>query len=198
MSPTNYVSCILVALQAIVGLLMEACSIGLVYAKFSRATTRASSIMFSKNAIIGNRDDKKSFFFRFSDIRKHQLLEPHIRIYFATNKCTKEGEDFLNFQQMKITVGDSFIVFLSGYPTTVVHEIDEESPIYNVEDFKLGEIIVILEGIDSTTASTIQARYSYSYSDIIFNARFASMIHHRPDGVIEADFSKFDEILLNQ
>jgi len=157
MSPTNYVSCILVALQAIVGLLMEACSIGLVYAKFSRATTRASSIMFSKNAIIGNRDDKKSFFFRFSDIRKHQLLEPHIRIYFATNKCTKEGEDFLNFQQMKITVGDSFIVFLSGYPTTVVHEIDEESPIYNVEDFKLGEIIVILEGIDSTTASTIHS-----------------------------------------
>jgi len=74
MSPTNYASNMLVALQAIIGLLMEACSIGLVYSKFSRAPTRASSIMFSKKAIIANRNKKKCFFFRFSDIRKHQLV----------------------------------------------------------------------------------------------------------------------------
>jgi len=89
------------------------------------------------------------------------------------------------------------MVFLSGYPTTVVHEIDEESPIYNIENLQQGEIIVILEGIDSTTSCTIQSRYSYSYSDIVFNARFDSMIQRYKNGKIEADFSKFDNIISN-
>ncbi len=73
-SPTSYLANILVTLQAILGLVLEACCIGLVYAKFSRPTTRASALLWSKNAIIAYRDGKKSFFFRVADVRKHQLV----------------------------------------------------------------------------------------------------------------------------
>jgi hypothetical protein len=54
------------------------------------------------------------------------------------------------------------------WPTTIFHEIDEDSPMYNMnpDNFKKNcddrfEIVVVLEGIVESTGMTTQARTSY-------------------------------------
>ena len=82
---------------------------------------------------------------------------------------------------------------------TLMHPIDETSPLYNATPQTLqdwdAEIIVSLTGLDETFSQTIHARYSYIAEDIICNARFADIINRREDGNgINIDYSLFHEV----
>ena len=55
------------------------------------------------------------------------------------------------------------------------------------------EIIVLLEGIDAVTSDTIQARYSYTYDDIVWDRSFAPIVSEDDKGVIEVDYTRFHD-----
>ncbi|CAM9247273.1 unnamed protein product, partial [Phaeothamnion confervicola] len=68
--------------QACVGLLIDAALIGIIFARLSRPQTRAATVVFSKTAVI--RRVRGEFYFLFQavgDLRKHQLLDAHVRCY---------------------------------------------------------------------------------------------------------------------
>jgi len=67
------------------------------------------------------------------------------------------------------------------------------SPFANIERLKSGEIVAILEGTDSTTACSIQARYSYTFKDILYDERFVNMVERNEKGKVLVDFTKFDD-----
>lgn len=89
-------------------------------------------------------------------------------------KCiTYEGE-LLPFHQFDMDVGyDTGLdrVFVI-WPITVCHEIDENSPLYEVSKESLRtarfEIIAILEGVVESVGSTTQARTSYLPNEILW------------------------------
>jgi Inward rectifier potassium channel transmembrane domain len=58
MYPTTSYANVIFTLESLVGVFVDAATIGLVYAKFARATARAASIVFSSNCIIGTRNGK--------------------------------------------------------------------------------------------------------------------------------------------
>lgn len=76
------------------------------------------------------------------------------------------------------------------WPTTVVHKIDHNSPMYDLiikdcsqEQF---EIVVIFEGIVEATGNTTQATSSYMPSEILWGQQFESTIQFkRQTGVYE-------------
>lgn len=65
-------------------------------------------------------------------------------------------------------------------PLTVIHEIDEESPLFGIskQDLETSdfEIVIILEGLVEATAMTTQARSSYLPSEILWGHRFEPLI----------------------
>eukprot|EP00904_Undaria_pinnatifida_P013732 jgi/Undpi1/948/HiC_scaffold_10.g04412.m1 len=61
-----------------------------------------------------------------------------------------------------------------------------------IQDREL-EVVVILEGTDTSTGSTVQARHSYCWEDIRWNRTFASVVSRGEDGACEVDFSKFHD-----
>ena len=69
---------------------------------------------------------------------------------------------------------------------TVVHPLDEESPLYGYtsDDMKNAdvEIYVLMRGFDEVYANIVQQRTSYTYDEIIHNARFLPMYHESDDG----------------
>ncbi|CAB0005852.1 unnamed protein product, partial [Nesidiocoris tenuis] len=82
---------------------------------------------------------------------------------------------FLNpCRQVKADNYDSDVFLI--WPTTVVHEIDSDSPLYEVSAADMinerFEIIVILEGTTESTGQTTQARTSYVASEILWGHRF--------------------------
>ncbi|CAM9267867.1 unnamed protein product [Ectocarpus sp. 8 AP-2014] len=64
-----------------------------------------------------------------------------------------------------------------------------------IQDREL-EVVVILEGTDTSTGSTVQqARHSYCWEDILWDRTFACCVTRGEDGACEVDFSKFHDTL---
>lgn len=56
-------------------------NVGVIYCRVSRPNKRASTIVFSNTAIIKRIRGKLYLQFRVCELRKHQLVEAHIRCY---------------------------------------------------------------------------------------------------------------------
>lgn len=191
------------SLQSVVGVMIQACMVGTIFAKLSRPKKRAQTLMFTKNAVICKRDGKLCMIFRVGNMRYTSLVEAHVRAVYIGKRVTEEGE-VLPYDQteMKVGVGvkgeEDTILFL--WPTSVVHVIDEDSPFYTMtaSDFlrKRFEIIVLLEGIVEPTGTSIQARSSYMPNEIIWGYRFLNLLNYRREtNQYKIDFSAFNKII---
>jgi potassium inwardly-rectifying channel subfamily J len=138
---------------------------------------------------------------RVGDMRtKSHLLEAHIRAVFISKRTTREGE-VIKYHQQELEVGGEgekyHRVFLF-WPTVLLHQIDENSPLYNVspedltEENNSFEIIVILEGINESTGLSAQARTSYLPSEIVWGHRFKDLHRFKNDsGARVVDYALF-------
>ena len=82
---------------------------------------------------------------------------------------------------------------------TVIHPIDERSPLYGATRESLrevdGEVVVSVIGIDETFSQTIHARYSYVTDEIVWDARFADIMSVLPDGRRLVDYTRFHDVV---
>jgi hypothetical protein len=82
--------------QMMVRIVCDAGVIGVIYARLARPTTRASTILFSNNAVIRRVRGKLYFMFQLCELRKHQLVEAHVRLYVFRQDRYLEEEDTAN------------------------------------------------------------------------------------------------------
>ena len=192
MEPITLVSNILVAIEALFGLLGLAIMTGLTFAKFSRPTAR---VRFSRCAVIGPRDGKTSLVIRMANMRANRIVEAQINLTFARQEITLEGETIRRFYDLPTTRGRSPLFMLSW---TAVHPITEDSPFFGQTAESLSpnspEIVVSITGLDQTFSQTVHARHSYRPDEIVWGARFADVLKVRPDGTRYIDFAHFDDI----
>ncbi|XP_034933941.1 G protein-activated inward rectifier potassium channel 3 isoform X2 [Chelonus insularis] len=189
-----FVMCI----QSMTGVILQAFMVGIVFAKLSRPKKRTQTLLFSRNAVICQRDGQSCLMFRVGDMRKSHIIEAHVRAQMIKRKVTKEGE-VLPFFQTELKVGgdgeEDKIFFI--WPTTIVHKIDQCSPLYHLSASDMlrerFEIIVILEGVIESTGMTTQARSSYLPSEILWGHRFESVITFRKEtGEYEVNYTLFN------
>uniref|UniRef100_A0A8C2XM37 ATP-sensitive inward rectifier potassium channel 14 n=1 Tax=Cyclopterus lumpus TaxID=8103 RepID=A0A8C2XM37_CYCLU len=185
-----------VVLQCIVGCIIDAFIIGAVMAKIAKPKKRNETLVFSHHAVVALRDGKLCMMWRVGNLRKSHLVEAHVRAQLLKPRVTEEGE-FLPLDNMDINVGfDTGIdrIFLVS-PVTVVHEINDESPFFEIDrktlenDSEL-EVVVILEGMVEATAMTTQCRSSYLASEILWGHRFEPVLFERKD-CYQVDYSFF-------
>ncbi|KHN72412.1 Inward rectifier potassium channel irk-1 [Toxocara canis] len=187
-------------LQFMIGVMCQTLMAGVIFAKLARPIKRAATILFSKNAVICMRDGKLCLLFRVGDMRKSSLAEAHVRLQMIKKCITYEGE-LLPFHQFDMDVGydeglDRVFVI---WPITICHEIDENSPLYEVSKETLEtsrfEIIAILEGVVESVGSTTQARTSYLPNEILWGKRFEKLVtYQRENGEYRIDFGKFHNV----
>ena len=53
-----------------------------------------------------------------------------------------------------------------------------------------------MTGIDSTFAQTVHARTSYFADDIVWGGRFVDVTTLLPDGRLQVDYTKFNDIVV--
>lgn len=129
---------IVLTLESLVGFVMNAFLLGMMYTKCQRGSTRKYSVRFSKKVMIRQIRGQWYFLFRVCEMRTSQILEAHIRCYCLRDETEAE---MLNagravpymFQQYPMTLnhpdhelGSPMLLML---PTTVVHRIDFWSPL---------------------------------------------------------------------
>ncbi|CAG9860058.1 unnamed protein product [Phyllotreta striolata] len=188
-------------LQSIAGMIIQAFMVGIVFAKMTRPKLRTQTLQFSKHAVICQRDGHLCLMFRVGDMRKSHIIGASIRAQLIRAKTTKEGEVLTNFQtELNVNADgcDGNLFFI--WPMTIVHKIDEESPLYylTASDILLEkfEIVVILEGTIESTGQTTQARSSYLASEVLWGHRFEPVVCYNKDRQgYEVNYSKFDNTM---
>ncbi|OCT73171.1 ATP-sensitive inward rectifier potassium channel 14 [Xenopus laevis] len=185
-----------VVLQCIVGCIIDAFIIGAIMAKIAKPKKRNETLVFTENAVIALRDEKLCLMWRVANLRKSHLVEAHVRAQLLQPRVTPEGE-YLPLDHTDINVGfDSGVdrIFLVS-PVTIVHEIDEESPLYEIGKDELEaanfELVVILEGMVEATAMTTQCRSSYLPSEILWGSRFEPVLFEKRN-YYEVDYLHFN------
>ncbi|XP_031364165.1 uncharacterized protein LOC102680039 isoform X2 [Apis dorsata] len=187
-----------ICIQSMTGVILQAFMVGIVFAKLSRPKKRTQTLLFSRNAVICQRDGQPCLMFRVGDMRKSHIIEAHVRAQMIKRKVTREGE-LLPFFQTELKVGsdgeEDKILFI--WPTTIVHKIDEQSPLYHISASDMlrerFEIVVILEGVIESTGMTTQARSSYLPSEILWGHRFEHIITFKKEtGEYEVNYTLFN------
>jgi len=80
--------------QSIYGVMSSAFMAGIVFAKMTRAKQRAQTLLFSKHAVICQRDGCLSLMFRVGDMRKSHIIGAGVRAQLIRTKSTKEKGNY--------------------------------------------------------------------------------------------------------
>jgi inward rectifier potassium channel len=188
---TDYANTI-VCIQALFGLWGVAMVTGLAFARFSRPTAR---VIFSRVAVVTPFNGVSTLMYRTANQRFNQILEAQQRVTLIRDEATSEGDYMRRFYDLQLIRSQSPIFALTW---TVMHAIDENSPLYKLTAKDLVEqqveIVVTLTGLDETVSQTIHARHSFVASEVLWDMRFVDIISRTPDGKRVIDYTRFHEV----
>ncbi|MEA5616978.1 ion channel [Cronbergia sp. UHCC 0137] len=194
MYPKTTYANIIVTIEAMIGVMGIALMTGLAFARFSRPTAR---VIFSKVAVITLHDGVPTLMFRTANQRRNMILEAQMRVYLMRDEITAEGQALRRIYDLQLLRKQTPNFSLSW---TVMHAIDEFSPLYQITPellFKTHSLLIVsLSGIDETVSQVVHARHSYPAHEILWNHRFVDIMHHTPDGHRYVDYSQFHNVLI--
>lgn len=187
--------------QSIYGVMMQAFMVGIVFAKMTRPKQRTQTLLFSKHAVVCQRDGAIVLMFRVGDMRKSHIIGASVRAQLIKTRNTKEGEiNLQHLTELEIAIDDSNTNLFFIWPMIVTHRIDESSPFFKMSASDMlqerFEIVVILEGTVESTGQPTQARSSYLNMEILWGHRFVSMVEYNLDRQgYDIDYSKFNDTI---
>ncbi len=191
MSPATLYANLVMTVESSVGILVAALTTGLIFARFSRPTAR---VIFSRVAVVGPHNGKQTLTVRLANQRLNQMLSAEVVMTLVRDELTEEGMLLRRFHDVKL-VRDRSPIFAMTF--TVMHEIDEFSPLFGATAEQLAainaELVVTSSGIDETLVQPVHARTSYLPHEILWNHRFADIMGYTEDGRRAIDYSRFHD-----
>lgn len=171
-APIGTLASSIAAVESMIGLLGFAIATGLLYGRFSRPKT---SIKYSDDALIAPYKNGTAFMFRIVNERKAHMIEVEAATTLALNST--DGNGARRFFNLKLE-----LTKINFFPTswTLVHPIDEESPLWGMTEQELRianpEFIILIKAFDDTFAQTVYSRSSYKEKEIVWGAKYKSMV----------------------
>ena len=171
--PTGKVISLIASFEAFIGLLSFAVSTGLLYGRFSKPKPK---VMFSKNALITPYQDVTGLMARVANPKNNQLINVTASMMYSQieniDGNTRRKFYTLDLEMKKISL------FVTSW--TVVHPINEESPLYGLSHQDIidrnAEMILLLSAYDESHSQDLHTRTSYKADEIVPNTKFVSVI----------------------
>jgi inward rectifier potassium channel len=196
-SPEGLVTNTIASLESFFGILSFAMVTGLLYGRFTRPK---AYLLFSRNAIVAPHKGTRALMLRTATYKNNHLtdVESQLTIAFHINE---EGKRVTRFYPLSLEINKVNSLALSW---TIVHIIDEESPLYQMsyEDMKQSdiEILVFIKGFDDHFSNIVQQRSSYTFDEIVYGAKFLPMFRKSEDQqatILELDkINEFERVTL--
>ncbi len=189
-NPKSLYANLVVTAESITGLFMYAVASGLVFARSSRPSAK---IIFSNNALISPYKERTGFMFRIVNERQNQILNLEARLlvslYERDGHMKRRRFYELNLERRQ--------VLFFPLHWTIVHPIDEDSPLYGKSEDELfntdAEFLVLLSGLDDGFAQTVTAYNSYKLNELVWGAKFSDILEEQADGLISIDLNRIHE-----
>jgi inward rectifier potassium channel len=177
-SPAGLPANIVASLESFVGILSFALVTGLLYGRFTRPR---AYLMFSHNILVAPHKGKRALMVRVASYKNNHLTDVEAQVTVAMH-INENGNKKRAFYNLPLEIKRINSLALSW---TLVHIIDEESPLFQMEQEDLLvsdiELIYHLKGFDDHFSNTVQQRTSYVYSEIRYGAKFSPVFHRSED-----------------
>jgi len=192
MHPVSTAAHLVMMAESIVSLINTALVTGLVFSKFARPSTR---VAFSASAVITRHEGKPTLIFRASNRRSNVIVEATIHVVAVFTTTTSEGKVFYKAIDLPM-VRDRQVGMSRGW--TLMHVIDEASPLYQATPRRLAELelelYIALTGIDDVQRQTVHAIHKYTDEQIRVDHHFEDTLTTLDNGEFIVDMTKFDTV----
>src|SRR6185503_10688057 len=128
-APNGLPANLLMTFEALIGLLSFALASGLVFARFSRPV---AWIIYSRRALIAPYRGGAAFMFRIANGRRNQLIEGNAKLSVGI-----DGDGGRRFHDLPLE-RDRVVLFPLSW--TIVHPIDERSPLQGITERELHDL----------------------------------------------------------
>ena len=188
-NPLAHTANLIAVAEMLIGMMYLALAAGLLFARFSRPV---SKIVFSKKALISPYRQGKGFMIRLSNAKTNILLEVEVKVLLVM-VVEENGKEARKFYDLPLEMNK---INLLAMTWTVVHPIDESSPLFEMSKEQLeksrAEFMVLIKGINDTLSQAIHSRTSYKSDEIEWDARFTP-IFKNTNGVTEVAIDKISD-----
>lgn len=189
MAPVGMVANIMVTFEALTGLCFVAVITGLIFSKFSRPTAR---LLFSEVAVICPYNGVPHLMIRLANQRGNRIVNASVDLTIMRLELSQEGHRMRRFHDL-VTLRRQLPILQLTW--TILHPIDEKSPLFNIPQEKLLEdeieIVVSITGLDETFSQTVNARYSYMADEILRDSIFEDVVKRTEDNRVEINYHLF-------
>lgn len=189
--PVGIAAHVISSFEVTMGLLGFALATGMVFARFSRPS---SKLVFSDQMVVAPYGPLTSLQFRIANQRNNVIAEVDARILLMTVERDERGELKRNFAEL--TLERKSVLFLA-LTWNIVHPIDESSPLWgrSREDLQRmqAELLILIKGYDDSFSQVVHTRYSYRWDEIEWSARFLPAFGIAPGGHMQLDVAKISE-----
>ena len=185
-APQGFLTNLVAALEAAMGLMGFALAAALLYGRFSRPHAR---LVYSEWAIVAPYQDRTALEFRVVNARSNLLMELQARVLLMTVEKADTG---LKRVYRLLDLERPSIEFLP-LTWTVVHPIDENSPLRGVTAETLSalqaEFLILIRGFDDSFNQWVHSRYSYRFDEIVWGAHFlpAFRVDNKGETIVDVD-----------
>lgn len=178
-NPIGFWASTTAAIEALIGLMSFAVATGLLYGRFARPK---AYIRYSKNAIFAPFKEGLALMFRMVPYTQNQLVNVEVKVTVAM-KVSEDGQLKNKFFNAVLDVSKANTMAANW---TLVHIINEESPLYHLskEDIDNAnvELLIFVQGFDESFSNTVVSRASYLYNEFIYGAKFLPMFSTSSNG----------------
>ena len=176
------------SIEAMTGFLSFAIATGLIYGRFSKPK---AYLLFSEHALIAPFQGKSGLMFRFVSYKdNHTLTDVDVKVNIGL-KIQENGNNVFKYYDLELERSHVESLPMNW---TVVHPIDERSPFagFSAEDMRTAdvELYVLVRGFDDVYSNNVLQRTSYTFEEILFDKKFASMYRESENGkttIVELD-----------
>jgi inward rectifier potassium channel len=181
----------LVIFESLCGPLSVIVVAGLLIARLIRPRV---AIRFSESAVVAPYDDGRGLMFRIVNTQRSTLSDVHVLANLAIFE-THNGVRSREFYKLDLEL-DTVQFFTLHW--TLVHPITDRSPLRNATPAMLrdgeAELFISLNAHEETFSTRVTSRSSYTWEEIRWDAKFASVFVSSPDGVITIDVERLDRL----
>ena len=166
-------------LEIFIGMASVALITGVMFARFSRPR---SSIVFAAHPVSHIADGKRVLLIRMANARMNIISEASAKLHLMRDERSLTLGSFRKIVDMKLE-RYQHPIFILGW--TIIHIIDESSPLYGLNDEDLkrhnASLILSIEGVDETTNQPQRARHYYPCAEIRWNHRYVDVFENQLD-----------------
>ena len=174
MAPATFYGHAVSAIEIVCGLVFTAIMTGLLFVRFSKPRPK---ILFADQAVITRHNGSPALMVQIANGRLTLLTNAVVRLGLV---LLEEGADSHRFRQLHDLALSNATLSLFPLTWTVMHEIDEDSPLagYDAEHFKEHDarLVLTIEARDHVLGAAIHDMRIYTADEVVFGMHYAEAV----------------------